>query len=156
MKSEWLQAAATHSGASCCSLFLHQVNRQLIYRSDLLCCRGNVLELLDDIQELKPHMFCSVPRLWNRIYDRVNATIQASNPISRKLFETAYKSKKAALDRGDLSGGNMAGFWDKLVFSKIKARIGGMGYTMCCLHYVPIGSLPGHPMFHAVANADAN
>lgn len=87
--------------------------------------RGNVLELLDDIQELKPHMFCSVPRLWNRIYDRVNATIQASNPISRKLFETAYKSKKAALDRGDLSGGKMAGFWDKLVFSKIKARIGG-------------------------------
>lgn len=87
--------------------------------------RGNVLELLDDIQELKPHMFCSVPRLWNRIYDRVNATIQASNPISRKLFETAYNSKKAALDRGDLSGGKMAGFWDKLVFSKIKARIGG-------------------------------
>lgn len=71
-------------------------------------------------------MFCSVPRLWNRIYDRVMATIQASNPISRKLFETAYASKKAALDRGDLSGGKMAGFWDKLVFSKIKARIGGV------------------------------
>ena len=107
-----------------------------------MCCRGNVLELLDDIQELKPHMFCSVPRLWNRIYDRVNATIQASNPISRKLFETAYKSKKAALDRGDLSGGKMAGFWDRLVFSKIKARIGGMGCTMYFLQCVPVGSLP--------------
>ena len=124
-------------------------------RSKMLCCRGNVLELLDDIQELKPHMFCSVPRLWNRIYDRVNATIQASNPISRKLFETAYKSKKAALDRGDLSGGKMAGFWDKLVFSKIKARIGGMEYTTHFLHCVSTGSLPGNAMFHAVANADA-
>lgn len=89
------------------------------------CFRGNVLELLDDIQELKPHMFCSVPRLWNRIYDRVTGTIQASNPISRKLFEAAYSSKKAALDRGDLTGGRMAAFWDKLVFSKIRARIGG-------------------------------
>lgn len=89
------------------------------------CFRGNVLELLDDIQELKPIMFCSVPRLWNRIYDRVTATIQASNPISRKLFEAAYASKKAALDRGDLTGGRMGAFWDKLVFSKIKARIGG-------------------------------
>ena len=84
-----------------------------------------MLELLDDIQELKPHMFCSVPRLWNRIYDRVTATIQASNPISRKLFEAAYASKKAALDRGDLTGGRMGAFWDKLVFSKIRARIGG-------------------------------
>ena len=84
-----------------------------------------MLELLDDIQELKPHMFCSVPRLWNRIYDRVTATIQASNPISRKLYETAYASKKAALDRGDLTGGRMGAFWDKLVFSKIRARIGG-------------------------------
>ena len=97
-----------------------------------LRCRGNVLELLDDIQELKPHMFCSVPRLWNRIYDRVNATIQASNPISRKLFETAYNYKKAALDRGDLTGGRMAGFWDKLVFSKIKARIGGVAHFVVC------------------------
>ena len=84
-----------------------------------------MLELLDDIQELKPHMFCSVPRLWNRIYDRVTATIQASIPISRKLFEAAYASKKAALDRGDLTGGRMGPFWDKLVFSKIRARIGG-------------------------------
>lgn len=96
-----------------------------VFQRCTLCFRGNVLELLDDIQELKPHMFCSVPRLWNRIYDRVTATIQASNPISRKLFETAYASKKAALDRGDLSGGRMGAFWDKLVFSKIRARIGG-------------------------------
>ena len=88
-----------------------------------------MLELLDDIQELKPTMFCSVPRLWNRIYDRVTATIQASNPISRKLFEAAYASKKAALDRGDLTGGRMGAFWDKLVFSKIKARIGGEAPT---------------------------
>lgn len=32
---------------------------------------GNVLELLDDVATLKPHVFVSVPRLWNRIYDRV-------------------------------------------------------------------------------------
>ena len=137
-----LQHEATAAGGSYTQLSrllqpaFAPTQRQLIYCSDLLCCRGNVLELLDDIQELKPHMFCSVPRLWNRIYDRVNATIQASNPISRKLFETAYKSKKAALDRGDLSGGKMAGFWDKLVFSKIKARIGGMGCTLYLLHCV--------------------
>lgn len=102
------------------STSLHQT-----HVAQLVLYRGNVLELLDDIQELSPHMFVSVPRLFNRIYDRVNATIRDSNPISRKLFETAYASKKAALDRGDLSGGKMGAFWDKLVFSKIKARLGG-------------------------------
>ena len=34
--------------------------------------------LLDDILELKPHVFCSVPRLWNRIHDRVMGTIRES------------------------------------------------------------------------------
>lgn len=32
---------------------------------------GNVQELLEDVVELKPHIFVSVPRLWNRIYDKV-------------------------------------------------------------------------------------
>ena len=29
------------------------------------------------------------------------------------------------LQRGDLSGGRLGPFWDKLVFSKVKARVGG-------------------------------
>ena len=49
--------------------------------------RGNVEGLLDDILELKPHVFCSVPRLWNRIYDRVMATIRESetSPTGNQL-----------------------------------------------------------------------
>jgi long-subunit acyl-CoA synthetase (AMP-forming) len=35
--------------------------------------RGDVLGLLDDIAALKPTIFVSVPRLWNRIHDRVAA-----------------------------------------------------------------------------------
>jgi long-subunit acyl-CoA synthetase (AMP-forming) len=86
---------------------------------------GNVLELLEDIQELRPTIFSSVPRLWNRIYDKVMAQIQAANPVSRSLFNTAYRYKQAALAAGDLSGGRLGPFWDRLVFSKIKARVGG-------------------------------
>ena len=33
--------------------------------------RGDVKELMNDIQELKPTLFVSVPRLLNRIYDKV-------------------------------------------------------------------------------------
>jgi len=32
---------------------------------------GDALKLLDDLQELKPTLFPSVPRLFNRIYDKI-------------------------------------------------------------------------------------
>ncbi|CAL5219689.1 g1576 [Coccomyxa viridis] len=87
--------------------------------------RGEVTELLDDMLELQPTIFTSVPRLYNRIYDRVMGAIRAGNPVARRLFAMAYASKRAALEQGDLSGGRFGGFWDRLVFSKIKARLGG-------------------------------
>lgn len=86
---------------------------------------GNVQELLDDVLALRPHIFVSVPRLWNRIYDRVMGTIRGGSAVSRSLFERAYAHKKAALERGDPVGGRMGRFWDRLVFSKIRAKLGG-------------------------------
>ena len=53
--------------------------------------------------------------------------VQEGGFVSRRLFEAAYASKKAALKAGDLSGGRMGPFWDRLVFSKVKARLGGAG-----------------------------
>jgi long-chain acyl-CoA synthetase len=32
--------------------------------------QGDVLKLMDDIEALKPTVFFSVPRLYNRIYDK--------------------------------------------------------------------------------------
>ncbi len=76
--------------------------------------------------ELQPTIFTSVPRLYNRIYDRVMGTVRAGNPVARRLFSMAYASKCAALEQGDLTGGRFGAFWDRLVFSKIKARLGGI------------------------------
>ncbi|GBF98979.1 hypothetical protein Rsub_11565 [Raphidocelis subcapitata] len=86
---------------------------------------GNVLELMDDVQALRPHVFVSVPRLWNRIYDRVTAGVAAGGPVARALFWRAYASKKAALEAGDPTGGRWAPLWDALVFSKVRAKLGG-------------------------------
>ena len=66
---------------------------------------GDVLNLLDDITELKPTVFVSVPRLWNRIYDKINAGINESGLVTRSLFNAAFSSKSKALEMGDQSGG---------------------------------------------------
>jgi long-chain acyl-CoA synthetase len=98
--------------------------------------RGDVLGLLDDVQALKPTIFCSVPRLWNRIYDKVNAGVAEGSPIARMLFAKAYASKKYAFENGKPPNP----FWEKLVFSKLKAKLGGR------VRYMSSGSAPigGH------------
>jgi hypothetical protein len=40
---------------------------------------GNVQELLSDAAALRPNVFVSVPRLWNRVYDRVLAQVRISH-----------------------------------------------------------------------------
>lgn len=37
---------------------------------------GDPLKLLDDMQALKPTLFASVPRLYNRIYDKIMAGVK--------------------------------------------------------------------------------
>eukprot|EP00897_Mesotaenium_endlicherianum_P000111 jgi/Mesen1/100/ME1119229C07561 len=76
---------------------------------------------MEDLEVLRPTIFASVPRLYNRIYDRILATVAASGGIRQYLFTVAYNAKKQAL----LKGKSASPVWDRLVFSKIKARLGG-------------------------------
>lgn len=51
--------------------------------------------------------------------------IRTGSPVARMLFERAYAHKKAALERGDPVGGRWGRIYDRLVFSKIAAKLGG-------------------------------
>lgn len=61
---------------------------------------------------------------------QVMAQVRSSGTISRTLFERAYAHKKACMLQGDPVGGRWGRFYDALVFSKIRARLGGEVKTM--------------------------
>lgn len=82
--------------------------------------QGDTLKILEDLQALRPTMFPSVPRLLNRIHDRLRAQVKEAGGMKEKLFNAGYNAKLQGLKNNTFHHG----LWDKLVFSKIKARVG--------------------------------
>ena len=83
---------------------------------------GNVLKLTDDIGVLKPTLFPSVPRLYNRIYGKILDGTKAATGIKGWLVNKAIESKLSNLRAGH---GLTHAFYDKIVFKKMKAILGG-------------------------------
>ena len=86
--------------------------------------RGDIKGLVDDIAELKPTLFAGVPRVFERIHAGVVSAVKGGSGLKRALYNWGYARKLHALNAG-LPHDKAAPFFDKLVFSKIKARLGG-------------------------------
>ncbi|XP_020700722.1 long chain acyl-CoA synthetase 6, peroxisomal isoform X1 [Dendrobium catenatum] len=97
--------------------------------------QGDNLKLMDDMAALQPTIFSSVPRLYNRIYAGVMNAVKTSGGLKERLFIAAYNAKKQALS----SGKNPSLIWDRLVFNKIKAKLGGR------VRYMSSGASPLSP-----------
>ncbi|KAM4579142.1 long-chain-fatty-acid--CoA ligase 1 [Fundulus diaphanus] len=82
--------------------------------------QGDVALLMDDIKTLKPTLFPVVPRILNRIYDKILGSV--TSPFRRALLHYAVRRKQAELCRGIVRNNSL---WDKLVFSRIQASLGG-------------------------------
>lgn len=59
---------------------------------------GDIRNLVDDYKCLKPTITPSVPRLLNRVYDKVMAAASGS-AIKRFMLRMALASKKAEIER---------------------------------------------------------
>jgi long-chain acyl-CoA synthetase len=51
----------------------------------------------------------------------ITSAVKSSGVVKKRLFEIAYNSKKQAI----INGRTPSAFWDKLVFNKIKEKLGG-------------------------------
>ena len=88
-----------------------------------------------DIEVLHPTVFVSVPRLYNRIYDKVMSGVKAKGGLAEYLFNRAFEAKKHGLSKGTVKHF----FWDTLIFAKIRKKLGGRVRLMMS-GAAPIGS----------------
>ncbi|KAL5730487.1 long-chain-fatty-acid--CoA ligase [Ranunculus cassubicifolius] len=86
--------------------------------------QGDVRYLMEDLQLLKPTMFCGVPRIFDRIYTGTQERISSGGGLKKILYQYAYSYKLKNLEAG-LRQDEAAPLFDKLVFNKIKQVLGG-------------------------------
>uniref|UniRef100_A0A7N8WX79 Arachidonate--CoA ligase n=1 Tax=Mastacembelus armatus TaxID=205130 RepID=A0A7N8WX79_9TELE len=82
--------------------------------------QGDIRLLMDDLKTLQPTVFPVVPRLLNRMFDKVFG--QANTPLKRWLLDFAFRRKEAEMKSGVMRKDSM---WDKLIFRKVQVSLGG-------------------------------
>jgi long-chain acyl-CoA synthetase len=100
------------------------VGSQVAFAQSLEALSGNILEV-------KPHALTTVPRLLERIEERVRKNVTQKGGLSLKIFEWAFKvgEQRRLNKENNKANGPLLSLQipiaEKLVFSKIKARLGG-------------------------------
>jgi len=89
-----------------------------------------VSTLAEDMRLVRPHFLVSVPRVFNKVYDTIQLRMSDEGGLKKKLFDAACaaareKRELAAAGKSSLLLNIKLALLDKLVFSKIRAVVGG-------------------------------
>ena len=110
--------------------FERMVDYIYFYKGVSIAYAESVQAVAQNFQEVNPHVFVSVPRVYEKVSAKVQENVASSSPLKQKIFQWAVAVARQALpDRlqerkpSGLLGIKLA-LADKLVFGKIKARLG--------------------------------
>ncbi|KAI8912662.1 hypothetical protein EDD86DRAFT_115037 [Gorgonomyces haynaldii] len=101
--------------------------------------QGDVIKLMEDVQELKPTIFAAVPRMYNRIYERIQRSVKLKSIWSQFVFNYGILVKSQYIKKGYYKHS----FLDKSVFEKIRHLLGGNVRALVC------GAAPINPKIAA-------
>lgn len=110
-----------------CHVYERSVNYHFQYKGMGIYYVGNLGQIVSAIKEIKPHMFNSVPRLLERVYDGFVAKGKELTGFKKKLYFWAmnltqhfeYNKKYSPMMKLKIK------IADKLIYSKWRAALGG-------------------------------
>ncbi len=91
----------------------------------------NIDKVGDNLREVQPHFICSVPRVFEKVYAKILAGVEAGSPAKRKIFHWAFGVGRE-VSRRQQAGEPIPGVLQfkhrlahRLVFAKLHAALGG-------------------------------
>lgn len=81
---------------------------------------GNPRELVNDMVQLRPNIIGGVPRIYQRIYDTINAEIRKQPYAKQRLFDMAYARRLFWMRKRMTTA-----YTDPLFFGAIRKNLGG-------------------------------
>lgn len=118
-----------HMLERCCEMAIYMIGGKVGFFS------GDIKELGEDMKALRPTISPTVPRLLNRIHDKVISACNSSF-IKRTLLNLALRSKEAELQNFVVRQNSL---WDRMVFKSVHDSMGGR------LRLMVVGSAPLAP-----------
>jgi long-chain acyl-CoA synthetase len=99
-----------------------------------IAINDEIPNLVSNLGEVKPTVLIAVPRIFNRIYDGVNKQMQGKPAPIRALFRAGIAAAKKRSNGQSLGAleGMMLGLADRMIFKKIRGRVGGkLRFAVC-------------------------
>ncbi len=111
----------------------------MLYSGAQIYMSENPKMIAETLKQVRPTMMCSVPRLYQKIHSGIFDKINKESGIKQKIFHWAIRTGAAFAEnrRKGIQNSSFSSFKyklaEKLVFSKIKAQMGGR------LWFMPVG-----------------
>ncbi len=109
----------------------HVLARELVWASPFFGAVTSFTEGLtkirDNLGEVRPTFMAGVPRIYEKFYTAVTGAMKQGSPVKKALVNWALgvaKQHSEAQRRGEPGGGFAYRLADKLVFSKLRAKLG--------------------------------
>jgi long-chain acyl-CoA synthetase len=111
-------------------VFERMLDYAYLHKGASIAYAESIDRLAANFTEINPHCFGAVPRVYEKVYARIMAKVEAGSPIKKKLFAWATRvgrERVPYVTTGEALPSALArraGIADALVFKKIRAALG--------------------------------